>query len=135
MLWQTSSSFLIIFSSVAPHRGQPAAKCHPRWHNPLEDWQSAVGWGDSGFEPRTVGQQLGTLPLSDHASLIHLQSKYIPSSQPLVFMPMHRSCTLDIINIICSGVYLGIKYTFKWNLNLRFSTSTFSLFEPPCVKL
>jgi hypothetical protein len=21
----------VIFSSVAPHRGQPAAKCHPRW--------------------------------------------------------------------------------------------------------
>jgi hypothetical protein len=29
--WRTSGSFLIIFSSVAPHRGQPAAKCHPRW--------------------------------------------------------------------------------------------------------
>jgi hypothetical protein len=23
--------FFLIFSSVAPHRGQPAAKCHPRW--------------------------------------------------------------------------------------------------------
>jgi hypothetical protein len=21
----------VIFFSVAPHRGQPAAKCHPRW--------------------------------------------------------------------------------------------------------
>ncbi len=29
--WQTNGSFLIIFSFVAPHRGQPAAKCHPRW--------------------------------------------------------------------------------------------------------
>jgi hypothetical protein len=28
---QTSCSFFIIFSSVVPHRGQPAAKCHPRW--------------------------------------------------------------------------------------------------------
>ncbi len=37
--------------------------------NPLEDWQSAVGWGDAGFEPETAGQQSGTLPLSHHASL------------------------------------------------------------------
>jgi hypothetical protein len=29
--WQTSGSFFIVFSSVAAHRGQPAAKCHPRW--------------------------------------------------------------------------------------------------------
>ncbi len=29
--WRTSCSFFITFSSVAPHRGQPAAKCHPRW--------------------------------------------------------------------------------------------------------
>ncbi len=28
VFWRTHSSF---FSSVAPHRGQPAAKCHPRW--------------------------------------------------------------------------------------------------------
>ncbi len=32
-LWRTSGSFLIIFSSVAPHRGQPAVKCHPRWQS------------------------------------------------------------------------------------------------------
>jgi hypothetical protein len=94
-----------------------------------------VGWVDSGFEPGTVGQQLGTQLLSHHASLILLQSKYMTSSQPLIFMPMHRSCALDILNIICSGVDLGIKYKFKGNLNLRFSTSTFSLFEPLYVKL
>jgi hypothetical protein len=29
--WRTSGSFFVIFSSVAPHRGQPAAKCHPTW--------------------------------------------------------------------------------------------------------
>jgi hypothetical protein len=29
--WRTSGSFFMIFSSVAPHRGQPPAKCHPRW--------------------------------------------------------------------------------------------------------
>jgi hypothetical protein len=29
--WRISGSFRVIFSSVAPHRGQPAAKWHPRW--------------------------------------------------------------------------------------------------------
>ncbi len=36
--------------------------------NPPGDGQSAVGWGDAGFEPGTAGQQSGTLPLSHHAS-------------------------------------------------------------------
>jgi hypothetical protein len=34
--------------------------------NPSGDGQSAVGWGDAGFEPRTAGQQSGALPLSHH---------------------------------------------------------------------
>jgi hypothetical protein len=68
--WRTSGSFLIIFSSVAPHRGQPAAKCAIPGGNPPEDWQSAVGWGDTGFEPGTAGQQSGALPLSHHASYL-----------------------------------------------------------------
>ncbi len=46
-----------------PHRGQPAAKCHPRWHPP-GDWQSGVDWGETGYEPGTAGQQSGTLRLS-----------------------------------------------------------------------
>ncbi len=36
--------------------------------NPPGDWQSAVGWGDTGFESGTAGQQPGALPLSYHAS-------------------------------------------------------------------
>jgi hypothetical protein len=36
--------------------------------NPPRDSQSAVGWGDAGFEPGTAGQQSGALPLSHHAS-------------------------------------------------------------------
>ncbi len=31
MFLATSGTFLIIFSSAAPHRGQPTAKSHPRW--------------------------------------------------------------------------------------------------------
>jgi hypothetical protein len=61
--WQSSGSFFIIFSSVTPHRGQPAGG------NPPDDWQSALGWDDAGFEPGTEGQQSGALPLSHHASL------------------------------------------------------------------
>jgi hypothetical protein len=33
-----------------------------------------VGWGDTGFEPGTAGQQSGTLPLSHHASLVKNES-------------------------------------------------------------
>jgi hypothetical protein len=36
--------------------------------NPPGVSQSAVGWGDAGFEPGTEGQQSGALPLSHHAS-------------------------------------------------------------------
>jgi hypothetical protein len=64
MFWQTSGSIPIIFSSVAPHRGQPAAI---PGGNPPEDWLSAVGCGDAGFEPGTAGQQSGALTLSHHA--------------------------------------------------------------------
>ncbi len=38
--------------------------------NPPGDWQSAVGWGDAGFEPGTAGQQPGALSLSYHASQV-----------------------------------------------------------------
>ncbi len=32
VFWRTSGYLIVIFfSSVTPHRGQPAAKCHPRW--------------------------------------------------------------------------------------------------------
>ncbi len=55
-------AFFIIFSSVAPNRGQviPVG-------NPPEDWQSAVGLGGAGFEPGTAGLQSDVLPLSHHA--------------------------------------------------------------------
>jgi hypothetical protein len=36
--------------------------------NPPEDWQSAVGWGDTRIKPGTTGQQSGVLLLSHHAS-------------------------------------------------------------------
>ncbi len=48
-----SCNFLLCCPSteVSP---QPSAI---RGGNPLGDWQSAVGWGDAGFEPGTAGQQ------------------------------------------------------------------------------
>ncbi len=42
--WRTSGSLFIIFSSVAPHKGQPAAKCHPRWQ-PTGRWAVSCGLG------------------------------------------------------------------------------------------
>jgi hypothetical protein len=39
--------------------------------NPPADWQSAVGWGDTGFEPGTAGQQSGAQPLNHHVSLLN----------------------------------------------------------------
>ncbi len=59
-------SFFVIFSSVAHQpRTIPGG-------NPPGDLQSAVCWGDTGFEPRTAGQQSIMLPLSHHASLFSL---------------------------------------------------------------
>ncbi len=40
------------------------SSAHSQGGNPPEDWQSAVGWGDAGFEPGTVGQQSDVLLLS-----------------------------------------------------------------------
>ncbi len=42
--WWTSGSFFIMFSSVAPHRGQPAAMCHPRW-KPTRKLADSCGLG------------------------------------------------------------------------------------------
>jgi hypothetical protein len=71
MFLATNGSFLISFSSSAPHRGQPAAKSHPRWQ-PTRRLAVSCGLGDTGFEPGTAGQQSGALPLSHHASNQHI---------------------------------------------------------------
>ncbi len=69
MFLATSGSFLVIFSSVAPHRAQPQPNAIPGG-NPPEDWQSAVRWEDAGFKLGTAGQQSGVLQLSHHTSLV-----------------------------------------------------------------
>ncbi len=60
---------LVIFFSVAPHQFslQPSAILGG---NPPGDRQSAVGWGDTGFEPGTAGLPSGMLQLSLHTSLV-----------------------------------------------------------------
>ncbi len=50
--------------------------------NPQGDWQSAVGWGDAGFEPGTAGQQSGALPLSYHASLLRYHASLWATTPP-----------------------------------------------------
>ncbi len=57
--------FFVIFSSVALTEVSSQASAIPGG-NPPGDWQSAVGWGDAGFEPGTAGQQFSALPLSHH---------------------------------------------------------------------
>jgi hypothetical protein len=69
----------MFFGELAVHFSQfcpllPLTEVSPRpsaipGGNPPGDGQSAVGWGDAGFEPGTAGQQSGALPLSHHASL------------------------------------------------------------------
>ncbi len=92
VFWRTSGPFFTILSSVAPHRGQPTAKCHPRWQ-PTRRWASAVGWGDAGFEPGTAGQQSGALPLSHHAS--PTEPPRLPTTEPPRLPPLshHASPT------------------------------------------
>jgi hypothetical protein len=34
-----------VYSPLPPPRGQPTAKCHPRWQ-PILGQQSTVGWAD-----------------------------------------------------------------------------------------
>ncbi len=72
-LW-ANGSFLIIFSSVAPHKGQPAAKCHPRWQ-PTRRLAVSCGLGRhqirtqdcrTTVRPGTI--ESPCLPKSHHAS-------------------------------------------------------------------
>ncbi len=44
VFWRTSGPFFTIFSSVAPHRSQAAAKCNPRWQ-PIRRWAISCGLG------------------------------------------------------------------------------------------
>jgi hypothetical protein len=44
VFWRTKSPFFTIFSSVAPHRGQPVAKYHPR-RQPTRRWAISCGLG------------------------------------------------------------------------------------------
>ncbi len=55
------------FSLCCPSQRSARSQVPSLGGNPPGDWQSAVGWGDVGFEPGTAGQQPGVLPLSYHA--------------------------------------------------------------------
>jgi hypothetical protein len=73
----TSGSFFIIFSSVAPHRGQPSAKCHPRWQ-PTRGLAVSCGLGrrwiwtlDCRTTVWCATIEPPRLPLSHHASLMY----------------------------------------------------------------
>ncbi len=65
VFWRTSGSFFLIFSSVAPHRDQPAAEFHPQVATHLEIGSQLWAGETPDLNP---GQQSGALPLSHHAS-------------------------------------------------------------------
>jgi hypothetical protein len=84
-------NFLLCF----PSQSSACSQVPSQGGNPLGDWESAVGWGDAGFEPGTAGQQSGALPLSYHASLIELPRlptlSYHASLIELPRLPCHRN--------------------------------------------
>ncbi len=72
--WRTSGSFLN-FLLCCPSQRSACSQVPSQGGNPPENWQSAVGWGDAGFEPRDCRTtvwcatiELPCLPLSYHAS-------------------------------------------------------------------
>jgi hypothetical protein len=65
--WLGPKSFLYFSAFVDPHSGQSMTKYHSRWQ-PTSNRQTTAGWGDVGFEPGTVGKQIGAPPLSYHFS-------------------------------------------------------------------
>jgi hypothetical protein len=72
--WCTSGPFFTSVSSVAPHRGQPAAKYHPRWQ-PTRRWAISCGLGRRRIRTRDCRTTVWRttieplrLPLSHHAS-------------------------------------------------------------------
>jgi hypothetical protein len=76
--------------------------------NPSGDWQSAVGWGDTEFEPRTAGQQSGALPLSHHASMFTVMfvftvcscSRYVRVHGMFVFTVMFVYTVMFVFKIL-----------------------------------
>jgi hypothetical protein len=68
--------FFVIFSSVAPHRGQPAAKCHPcvATHQEIGSqlWAGETPDSNPGLQDNSL-----VLPLSYHASLNRQMYRYI----------------------------------------------------------
>jgi hypothetical protein len=56
--WWNRSPYYLYFP-LPPLRGQPTAKCHPRWQ-PISGQQSTVGWGDCWIAGEIAGR-LGRL--------------------------------------------------------------------------
>jgi hypothetical protein len=72
------------FSSLSPLTEVSPQPCAIPGGNPPDNWQSAIGWGDTGSEPGTAGQQSGALPLSHHASPIRQYVHVILCSHSLL---------------------------------------------------
>jgi hypothetical protein len=137
---QTSGSFIMIFSSVAPHRGQPAAKCHLRWQ-PTRWLAVSCGLGRCRIRTRagTAGQQSGALPLSHHASQnwATMPPKLSHHASQLNALACY-SYTWFIFNLNTKSYYLQIIYysihtsdnTHKFNPLLPITLLSYLLGEP-----
>jgi hypothetical protein len=80
--WPNTTSFLcmflanqrfifVIFSPVAPHRGQPAAKCHPRWQ-PTRRFAVSYGLGRCQIQTRDCRTTVWHATIELPASLLPL---------------------------------------------------------------
>ncbi len=83
---------MVIFSTVAPHRSQPAAKCHPRWQ-PTKRLTVSCRLGRRRILTRDCRQQSGMLPLSYHAFLQATRPSYeqprLPKEPPRLPLSHH----------------------------------------------
>ncbi len=85
-------SFFVIFSSVAPHRGQPAAMCHPRWQ-PIRRLADSCGMGRRRIRTRDCRT---TVWLST-IELPHLQN-WTTTPPKLNYHASHWTTTPPILN-------------------------------------
>jgi hypothetical protein len=90
VFWRTSGPFFTIFSSLAPHRGQPAAKCHPRWQ-PARRWAISCGLGRHRIRTRdcrtTVWRTTIEPPLLHHDMYMYMYSYMCLYTCDLVVYP------------------------------------------------
>ncbi len=112
--WRTSDSFFVIFSCIVPDRGQPAAKCHPRWQ-PTKRLAVSCGLGR-----RQCPLQVKNKPVARFSTThLPLNSAW-PRTGTLHMDEIHREF---VLNLRCTLLQFN-------NISLFFSYE--SLFKKSC---